>query len=486
MKALVEYHFIKHIINRDALNYFLTFSCNPLHETMIQGIKKLPPGHYLTCSIRGLEVSQYWSYHKKEVGWSIDKAVSAVQSTMDDAVKLRMIADVPVGAYLSGGIDSGSVVSLMAQHTDKVRTFSVGFDIPEYADELKAARDISEAFSTDHQEIIIHPDITNDLARIVWHADEPHADPTNIPTYYLSKEAKKKVTVVLTGEGADELFGGYEQEKFMLLHQRIVRKVPLWMRKASSGLVSKIPSSVYGSLFSYMNTLGEKGKERLVEFISADEYADQYTAMMAIFSRQERVEVIGQTPGVTNEEPETMLKNGFFHATTKKTLLQDLLRVENTVLLQELLLMKVDKMTMANAIEARVPFLDHRLVELAASMPDKLKIQGMHDKIVLRHAMKKKIPELTRKRKKHRFFVPTDVWLRGELKDLTAQLLDEPVLKEQGLFRHSYIDEAFRKYEQSPLYYSRQLWTLLNFQVWHKLFMEGPSYTSSSNFSKVL
>ncbi len=470
IKALLEYPEMQRKVNLSAVNYYLTFFANPLSETMFQGVYKIPPGHYAEYTNNRLSLHQYWDiprYGERSVH------PDEVFPLLQDSVKLRLMSDVPLGIYLSGGIDSGTVTALMSKVTDKINTFSVGFDANEYDSELKRARVTAEYFNTNHKEIIVGSKAVSELPKIVWHQDEPMADPTSIPTYLLSKEAKKQVTVVLTGEGADEQFAGYEQEKYMLWHQNYITKIPSPLRAATATMLNYLPSRSLNPFLKYMGSLGKEGKKRVGQFLTTNHPTDALMSMVSIFSEEEKKEItVNQLLTVTQQLPvNTALQQQYFTA-QNQPFLHQLLRFENKVPLAENLLMKVDKNTMAFGIEARVPFLDHRLVEAMALLSPEQKINGFTNKYLLRKIMQPHLPKETVQRKKERFFVPVDMWLKDDLQPLLDQLLHPSLLAQQQLFNPAYIQKARERYPQSPLYYGRQLWTLLHFQMWHRMFIE--------------
>ena len=471
IKAILASPELKRNVNVQALNYYLTFFANPLEETMFTGIYKLLPGHMLRWEKGKATVHKYWDLEMKPQKMTLSAAQEELQKLLRDAVEKRLMSDVPLGVYLSGGVDSGSVVSFMSNFSEKIKTFSVGF---EEHSELSQAKITADYFNTDHKELILNTEAIRALPEIVWHQDEPMGDPTSIPTYVLSQEAKKKVTVVLTGEGADEQFAGYEPEKFVMLHQHYVRKLPVWMRKSMLLPLQKLPAQSLTPLFKYMGSLGEEGKRRLQEFVLANEPAEALMDIVSIFSDEEKLNATtGKLGKEVQQHPVTKdIHSTYFTPVQKKELLNQLLRFENKVPLAENLLMKVDKNTMAHGIEARVPYLDHRVVEFAARMPLEFKLNGLQDKYILRRMMKDLLPPKRAEQKKERFFVPIDHWLKQELGTLSEELLSQKRLKKQGYFNHSYIQKMLEGYDHSPLFYGRQMWTLLNFQIWHKMYVE--------------
>lgn len=466
VKVLLAIPGLKRKVNLKALNYYLSFFANPLTETMFQGIYKLAPGHTLTCNKEGISLQRYWDLEMQPR--AVQQPRQQLFSLLSDSVQKRLMSDVPLGVYLSGGVDSGSVVALMSTFSDKIKTFSVGFD--SSLGELQRARVTAEYFQTDHQEIVLNSNAIKVLPQIVWHQDEPMADPTSVPTYLLSKEATKKVTVVLTGEGADEQFAGYEQEKFMMLHQKYLRKIPF--RKTLAQPLKAIPATTLNPIFKYMGSLGEEGKKRLVDFVATSDNATALMSMISIFNDAEKEEVAGEKlkRTVHQEKMTDVVRKKYL--SQKRHLLNQLLLFENKVPLAENLLMKVDKNTMAHGIEARVPFLDHRVVEFAAKLPENLKLHGWNDKYILRQSMKNVLPPRKNTQKKERFFVPVNHWLKHQLQPLSEELLSSTLITQQGYFNSDYIHKMLSHYDSSPLFYGRQIWTVLNFQMWHKMFIE--------------
>src|SRR3989344_2398086 len=466
IKALFKHDEIPRRVNPAALHDYLTFRCNTSEETLFQGIYKLLPGHFLIWHEGRLQKTRYWritmnpqreseAYYKKEL-----------ISLLEDSVQKRLMSDVPLGLYLSGGVDSGTMLALMDEVVDRpVETFSVGFGIENHQDELARARFLSRHFGTKHHEVIVDPSSYRLLPEIVWHLDEPMCDSTVIPTYCLARETKKHCTVVLTGEGSDEIFAGYEQYKMMMLHQTYARKIPHVVRSTSSHIVNVIPTPLLNKIFKYASGLGKKGIERFKKFIAANDYATQYLCLVAIFDEDEQHELFTTAYQYLSEEVQLkkQLSQEYFSG---KHLINNLLQLESETLLPEDLLMKMDKMTMAFGVEARVPFLDYRIVELGSKMPPELKLKGLKDKYILREAMRGIIPDQTRLRKKERFFVPTQHWFNTELGEITKQILSKEALQREGFFSPDYLDKVWKGYKNSSIFYARQLWSLLTFEVW--------------------
>ncbi len=475
IKSLLVVPGFKRQVNTQALNWYLSFFANPLTETMFKGIHKLPPGHTLLYNGKKIFCRKYWDIAMDPShGRNQKQLQQQLRSLLSDAVAKRLMSDVPLGVYLSGGVDSGSVVALMSKYSNTIKTFSVGFDADPTQHEVKRAQSLADYFGTNHHELLVGVDSIRHLPAIVWHQDEPMGDPTSIPTYLLSKEAKKKVTVVLTGEGADEQFAGYEQEKFMILRQKYVQKFPLWMRKAAAFPLRNLPASSLNTFFKYMGSLGQEGKKRAASFLTSNNTADALMSMVSIFSEEEKRHIAGTaaSQAIAADNVTAALDKVYFQGRPTRDLLNQLLLFENKVLLAENLLMKVDKNTMAHGIEARVPFLDHRVVEFAATLPQDLKLRGLKDKYLLRQAMKQSLPSRRHKQTKERFFVPIDHWLKNELQPLADDLLSPKEIGHHRHFNAQHVQKLIANYPQSPLYHGRQIWTLLNFQLWHKIFIE--------------
>jgi len=477
IKAILE-HDVERRVNPEALHDFLSFRCVSTEETMFKGIKRVLPAHSITVKGRNLKKNRYWRALEKDEDARADETkddahfIKEVRALLEQSVKMRLMSDVPIGAYLSGGIDSGSIVGLMSKLTSgPVKTFSVGFGYRDEHDELENARFLADHFRTDHHEIIVKADTAKILPKIVWHLDEPMSDPTCIPVSLLSEKIKKFATVVLTGDGGDEQFAGYEQYRFMMLHKRYAQKFPVMLRKFGARLLSLVPKPALNTAFPYASALGEKGLERFAEFISTNNPARKYLSMVAVFSEDEKKELYGK--GLHEKTRSIDYINDFNkrHFNNRKQYLNNVIRLDIEKILAENMLMKTDKMTMAHSVEARVPLLDHRISELTAAMPSRMRMRGITDKYVLRKAMQGIIPKQTANRKKSRFFVPIDKWLSGELMDMAKQMLERERLKKEGFFEHKYVEKAFRGLKSSRLYYSRQLWSLLCFELWHEKFI---------------
>ncbi|MFH1307815.1 MAG: asparagine synthase (glutamine-hydrolyzing) [archaeon] len=468
IKAILQEKSIKREVNSDALSSFLTFRANTLENSMFKGIKKLMPSHFLIYNLKAnkFKISKYWILNFSNKKINPEKELIIL---LNDAVKSRLMSDVPYGSYLSGGVDSGTLVSLMGRFSSQpIKTFSVGFEQEQHS-EAEEARFIAENLETDHHELLIKEDSVKNLPSIIYHADEPVSDPTSIPLYLLSKYTKKYCTVILTGEGSDELFAGYPQYKFMKIHHSLIRKIPNPLRAALPVLVKSSPNFIIDKVFKFSSALGDKGIQRFSNFVNSDNYSSQYLNQISIFNEEEQSELLNQKINLYEKYRQIYFKN-----ITSDKLLTACQYFDFSEPLVDDLLMKVDKNTMAFAIEGRVPFLDYRIVELAAKIPSSLKLRGFtKDKFILRKSVKGLIPEQTRNRPKKHFFVPIDSWFKHELSTLRSELLSKQYINKQKIFNYNYIEKVNKNFSKSRLFYSRQLWSLIVFQIWYKQFIEN-------------
>lgn len=455
IKAMLEHdQFANPTINPVALDRYFTYRYTPGDDTVVSGIKKLRPGHTLIFANGKAHIKQYWNLTYTPNKSSVEENAQAVLSHLAQSVKDRMVSDVPLGAYLSGGLDSSAIVALMAKQNEEsknekpIKTFSVIFPF-EKEDEGKYARRVAEEFKTDHHELEVKKDAFSVLPDVVWHLDEPLADASCIPTYLMSELTKKHVTVVLSGEGSDELFAGYDKYKYAML-VRHARRIP-------SNLAKLMPNGQSIML------------DRLKSIIiSADSDEESYEQMVAVFSDAEKkdtyTEKLLSSIGDTN-------KSRPWKATLPKTqdALSMMLAIDTKTWLPDDLLLKGDKMTLAHSVEGRTPFLDHRLVEMAACIPSNQKLKGRTDKFIYRKAVSNLLPKEILARKKHGFAVPIDAWMQKDLKEAAHQALtNRDVLT---YLNRSAVDKAFENHTKNT-YYKRQLWTMLSFALWHRIFIE--------------
>ena len=438
--------------------------------TMFKGIQRLEAGSTLTWRDGVVTIEKYWDLsfaHEGEDTRAEAEVIAQYDEMFRDAVRMRLMADVPLGAFLSGGIDSAAITAVMASLIQEpVRTFSVAFAERE-ANELEYARMVAKKFGTEHREVIVSAaEFWDALPQMIWQEDEPIAHPSSIPLYFVSKLAAQHVKVVLTGEGSDEVLGGYNRYRVTMYNMRYgsayERMVPDGGRSLVRGAIDSLPR-------------GSKIRQKLNRtFLTLPaDITTLYMDNFAVFSRQRLAglwspmmkEKLGQLSAYATAEQ-------YYESSDAHTMLNKLLYVDTKTYLHELL-MKQDQMSMAASIESRVPFLDHKLVEFAARMPESMKVRGMTTKYVLRQIMTGVLPPEILSRKKMGFPVPIAAWLRGPYR----HVLDEFVLGSRALARGLFDEEALKRLVASHVSgeanHSERLWSLINLEMWQRMQFDG-------------
>ncbi len=454
-------------LNQKSLRHYLNLRYIPGNETLFEAISVLLPGHTLTLQGKDLQLKQYWDLPAQQNGYI--GTAAEIRQRLEESVRKRLIADVPIGIYLSGGIDSAAITALASKikKEEAVKTFSVGFDHSNKVDELTKARIIAKHCNTDHKEIVVKGSVAELLPKLLWHLDQPHGDPVIIPQFHLSQKAREKVTVVLSGEGADEIFGGYVQYKTMLTAQKI-KIIPSLLTKTAAQLV---PIKVLDKLFDYPVSIGEKGKEKLVDFLGhINDEEKAYQDLISIMSDKDRKKLLLLGSGRSTKE-DKQEKSPYFQQ-QRQPLLNRMMYYDTKTWLPNYVLFINDRMTMANAIEGRTPFLDYTFVEHVHHLHHKQKFNFQQNKIILREAMKPLLPKTVAEGKKHAFFTPLDRWYKEELKGLAEQLFTPSSVRQRGLYDYDYLKEIWGKYPRSPLVYGKQLFTVINLELWQRQFLD--------------
>lgn len=466
MKSILASGVIPGVFDRSSLPEYLSSHSTFGADTMFRGIHRLEPGHTLTWRDGVVTIERYWELsfaHEGEDTRDEAKVIAQYDEMFREAVRMRLMADVPLGAFLSGGIDSAAITAVMASLIDEpVRTFSVAFEERE-ANELVYARMVAKKFGTEHREVIVSPaEFWDALPQMIWHEDEPIAHPSSIPLYFVSKLAAEHVKVVLTGEGSDEVLGGYNRYRVTMYNMRFgtayERMVPDGGRSLVRGAIDSLPRS---------SRIRQK-LDRTFLTLPTD-ITTLYMDNFAVFSRQRLAglwspamrEQLGLlSPYATAER--------FYESSDAQTMLNKLLYVDTKTYLHELL-MKQDQMSMAASIESRVPFLDHELVEFAARMPESMKVRGMTTKYVLRRIMTGVLPPEILSRRKMGFPVPVGAWLRGPYR----HVLDEFVLghraRARGLFDEEALQRLVASHVSGEANHSERLWSLINLEMWQRM-----------------
>ncbi len=462
LKTILTHGGIELEVDTGALDAFLTFGYVPDEFCMIGGVKKLLPGHFLKVKHGRVTTQKYWDFDLRpsEVDRSDNDWAEMLIEQLREAVKIRLISEVPLGAFLSGGIDSSAIVALMAELSEKpVKTFSIGFREDSY-DELKYARIAAKHFGTEHHEFVVTPDLYDILDEIVWHFDEPFADQSSLPTFMLSKLAREHVTVVLSGDGGDELFAGYERYSVDRRRNGFSR-IPSFFRKGVlRRLSSFLPDSAPGKNYLYNVSLDPIS--RYIDSISpfnGPRKAKLYTsgfrsAMNGSCSYGARVfEEHANRP----EAGEGLSK---------------LLYLDSKTYLPADILTKVDRMTMANSLEARVPFLDHKLVEMASQMRQDLKLRNGRSKYILKKALHGSIPDEILYREKQGFGVPVGQWINDQLRVRINDDLSAQRTVERGYFERAYVQTLLREHESRRRDHSDPLWLLWMLELWIRKYID--------------
>ena len=470
IKSILASGAVTAALDQSALPEYLSSHSTFGTGTMFAGIRRLEPGHTLTWRDGDVRIEQYWDLsfaHEGEDRRSDDDIVAEYGERFREAVRMRLMADVPLGTFLSGGIDSAAITAVMAGLIQEpVRTFSVAFAERD-ANELAYARVVARQFRTEHREVVVSPgEFFDALPRMVWHEDEPIAHPSSIPLYFVSKLAAEHVKVVLTGEGSDEVLGGYNRYRATMYNMRFGSA---WERMMFSGGRSLIRTAIS----SLANSSRVRQKLSRTFLTLPANITSLYLDNFAVFGRQRLHELWSpETRQSLDAISPYANAERYFAASDATTLLNKLLYVDTKTYLHELL-MKQDQMSMAASIESRVPFLDHELVEFAARMPERMKVRGMTTKYVLRKAMTGVLPPEILTRRKMGFPVPVGAWLRGPYK----YVLDDLVLGERAIARGLFDPAALRRlvasHTSGEANHSERLWSLINLELWQRLHLDG-------------
>lgn len=463
-KAVLEHPSVSREVDYDALDSYLSYMCVPAPQTAYKAIRKLEPGHWLRWRAGEIETRRYWlPDFSKKIKISEEDAIEETTRILRESTRLRMISEVPLGAFLSGGVDSSAVVALMAQESSTpVKTFSIGFEDEDFS-ELKYAKRVAEHVGAEYNEFIVRPDATEILPTLVDHYGEPYADSSALPTYYVSRETRQHVTVALNGDGGDESFAGYDRYMAMKLAE-VYRKLPL--RKLLFEPVVNALSST------------EKRKTKVRDaqrfLVSANmERPMRYFHWMSYFKAKVKAslytENFAQT--ISGSRPERFLEQWYSQANGSGVIDSTLLTDQMTYLPNDLLV-KVDIASMAVSLEARSPFLDHKMIEFAASLPENLKVNRYKTKYLLKKVAARLVPPEVIYRQKMGFGVPIGRWFRGDMKDLVYSTLMSDRAIGRGLFNAEAIKSLLDRHVSFEEDASHQIWTLLMLELWFQRFID--------------
>jgi asparagine synthase (glutamine-hydrolysing) len=465
-KALLALPGVTARIDRSVLADYLHLGYVAAPQSIFEGIRKLPPATLLAVEAGQVRQWCYWQPPR-----SVDRRVSAeewlqrVRARLDESVRMQMVSDVPIGAFLSGGVDSSAVVAAMARHTQQpVKTYAIGFEggpAEALYNELPYARRVAQLFGTEHHEIVVKPDVVGLLPRLMWHMDEPLADTAFITTYLVSEFARQDVKVILSGVGGDELFGGYRRYLGGHYASRF-NALPGPLRALVSTLARHLPADRHSKALNVLRLA--KG------FVATAGMApdERYRSYLQVFGRAAARQLLLE-PG--NQAPDSLERA--FAAAGSDDELNRLFAVDAQTQLPDDLLMLTDKMSMAVSLECRVPLLDHELVELAATIPTDIKIPGGRLKHLMKQALVPTLPDDILHRAKRGFGTPMGAWLKRELAPLLRHLLAPETIRRRGLFRTEGVATLMADHEANRTDGTDALLALMNLEVWSRIYLDG-------------
>ncbi|HSK74159.1 MAG TPA: asparagine synthase (glutamine-hydrolyzing) [Pyrinomonadaceae bacterium] len=465
-RALLEHPAISREVDYNAIDSYMSYLCVPAPQTAFKQIRKLEPGHWLRWKNGRIETKRYWlPDFSKKIKITEQEAEEEALRILRESVKLRMISEVPLGAFLSGGVDSSTVVALMAQESEKpVKTFSIGFEEQDFS-ELKYAKRVAEHVGAEYHEFIVKPDALEVLPILVEHYGEPYADSSAIPTYYVSKETRKYVTVALNGDGGDESFAGYERYMAMRLAETYYR-----FPKLARQFFIEAPINLFPTSELKRNRI--RDVKRFVQAASLPK-VERYFRWVSSFNQEAKAELYTRefTEKTSANEPSRFLRQWFAKANGSGILDTALLTDQMTYLPNDLLV-KVDIASMANSLEARSPFLDHNLIEFAASLPEKIKARRFETKSFLKRIAARLVPREVIYRRKMGFGVPVGSWFRGEMKEFVREILLSEKSLRRGIAKPEMIEKYVREHTEAERDHAFQIWTLLMLELWFQRFID--------------
>ncbi len=473
-KAILAYPGFDRAIDTQAVSDYLSLMYVPAPKSIFKNIRKLPAGHWMRISSQGdLHLQAYWDLdftvndrYADERGENL--AQEDLLVLLDDSVNSHMESDVPLGAFLSGGVDSAAVVALMAKHSaNPILTNTIGFSHKAY-DESSQARETAGFFKTQHSDFIVEPDAVSVLDKLAWHYDEPFADSSMIPTYYVCQMARSQVAVALSGDGGDENFAGYRRYKFDAFENRLRSYLPSLIRRPLFGTMA--------NLYPKADWLPQKLRAKTLLRNLSVSPAEGYFRSMSHFLPEMKTKVLSQElqKSLGNYNSLSVFEHHYANCKSKDPLSRSQYVDFKTYLVDDILT-KVDRASMAVSLEVRVPILDHRLVELAATMPSAFKLRGQETKWVFKKSLQQMLPQSIFHRPKSGFSLPMQQWLRKELKEYThAHLFDQKGLASTGLFETKYLQQIWNEHQTGMHNHTFPLFAMLSFALWHNKFQTQP------------
>jgi len=450
IKSLLCHPMIFKEIEPEGIYSYFIFNSPPGDLTSYKNIFKLRPAEYLIWQNGSVRKSRFWQPIFRSPLLTSDMEIQErLIDEVENSVRMRMVSDVPIGAFLSGGIDSSIMVALMSRlSSSPVKTFSIGLQ-DEANSELPFARAVAERYGTEHYELVAQPDALNLVDRIVWHFDEPFGDSSAIPTFLVSQMTREYVTVAISGDGGDELFGGYDRYR-RILRRKYTERIPSGIRRAISKLVGdRLPLGFKGKAYfqamRYDNfeCFAVGTKELLKTFLFTEEFLDKIKDVSFL-----------QTISAYKSEGQNLLNQCMYF--------------DMNVYLPDDILTKVDRMSMANSIETRAPYLDHNLVELAMRIPSEKKVSRLTTKIILKDSFRRFLPDIVLSHKKTGFSIPLGEWFRNELKPLALETLSKSKLQAAGILDHIFVDKILMQHMSGYRDHHRLIWLFLMVQLWYE------------------
>ncbi|HVQ55695.1 MAG TPA: asparagine synthase (glutamine-hydrolyzing) [Pyrinomonadaceae bacterium] len=465
-QALLKHPAISREVDFEAIDAYLSYLCVPAPKTAFKQIRKLEPGHWLLWKDGKIETKRYWRPDfSKKIKISEREAIEETTRLLRESTRLRMISEVPLGAFLSGGVDSSTVVALMAQESSQpVKTFSIGFEEQDFS-ELKYAKRVAEHVGAEYNEFIVRPNAMEVLPTLVEHYGEPYADSSAIPTYYVSKETRKHVTVALNGDGGDESFAGYERYAAMRFAEKYYR-LPRNLRR----VLVEMPAALIPT--SELRRSRLRDGKRFIQAAGLPRI-ERYFRWSSTFHAAEKLEVATDDFRNLAENADAIgVLDKWFAAANGSSIIDATLLTDLMTYLPNDLLVKVDIASMANSLEARSPFLDHKVIEFAASLPENQKMRGMQTKYLLKKVAAQLVPKDVVYRRKMGFGVPIGRWLRNEMRPFLHEVLLSDRSMKRGIIKPEALRQYVQEHTQSKRDHSYKLWTLLMLELWFQRFID--------------
>jgi asparagine synthase (glutamine-hydrolysing) len=475
VKSILASGLMKAELDREALHQFLTFLWVPDPNTLFREVKTVPPGHIVTLRDNELKVREWWdiSFESIEEGRSEAWWQEQVLETLDRVVKLEMVADVPLGSFLSGGIDSSSIVAMMKHHRDgrRIGTYTIGIEASDLRydiipDDVRWARRVNQELDTDYHEIMLQPDVVELLPKLVYHMDEPAIDMA-IPSYLVSRAARETLRVMLSGMGGDEVFAGYPRQLAMKIAGAFDPVPQLLRRPVMKALAAALPGGRPGRLTAPLRNAKKFARSAALDF------EDRYLGYETYFTDQAKTRLYTDSMRSSTQNLDAYSAHRRYFSRVKNAApLNQLLYVDLKTFLPCLNLMTTDKTSMAANLEVRVPFLNQEMLELTARMPTRLKLRGLKRKYILKRAAEKLLPREIVWRKKAGFGAPIRSWLRGPLQPMVNDLLSAETIKRRGLFRPEEVKRVIEANLSGREDYNLQVFQLLTLELWQRAFID--------------